>query len=362
MTNVIELKNVGKSYDNGETTVINEMNLQIQEKDFVVFVGPSGCGKSTTLRMIAGLESITSGDLLMNGKKMNDVPPKDRDISMVFQNYALFPHLTVYDNIAFALKIKKVNKQTIQQKVEYAANVLGLNDYLTRKPKDLSGGQQQRVALGRAIVGENAFFLMDEPLSNLDANLRTAMREELSSLHQQLGKTTIYVTHDQTEAMTMADKIVVLNKGDIQQVGTPTEIYDTPVNLFVADFIGSPKMNFINVTVDKQILKIASGIPVGRINAPEYEGKELKMGIRPEHIIQSFDSKGLLVTVDFNEMLGSESHLHTNFHGQKITLKLPRSNSKNGDQLYIEFNASNIHLFDMDTELRLPISVGEVNE
>lgn len=362
MTTVIQLKNVAKSYDNGITTVIRDFSLEILEKDFVVFVGPSGCGKSTTLRMIAGLEAITSGDLLMNGQRMNDVPPKDRDISMVFQNYALFPHLNVYDNIAFAMKIKKMDKQTIKQKVEYAAEVLGLTNYLERKPKDLSGGQQQRVALGRAIVGESSYFLMDEPLSNLDANLRTAMREELTALHQTLGKTTIYVTHDQTEAMTMATKIVVLKDGDIQQVGTPTEVYDYPANRFVADFIGAPKMNFLKASITNQVLRIGGGIAIGKVAAPEYEGKEITIGIRPEHINPAPIQQGLLVTVDFNEMLGAETHLHTNYHEDRIILRTPRNQAQKGDQLYINFEPSKIHLFDVLTEERLSIHVGELDD
>lgn len=360
MASVIELKNVSKSYDNGETTVIRDFNLSIEEKEFVVFVGPSGCGKSTTLRMIAGLELISSGDLMMKGKRMNDVAPKDRDISMVFQNYALFPHLNVYDNIAFALIINKVDKKNIKEKVDYAANVLGLTNYLNRKPKDLSGGQQQRVALGRAMVGDNAFFLMDEPLSNLDANLRTAMRSELSSLHQSLGKTTIYVTHDQTEAMTMADKIVVLNAGDIQQVGTPTEIYDYPANIFVADFIGSPKMNFLTCTVKNQTLKLTEGIDLARINAPKYEGKQVRVGIRPEHIDIDYKDLSMGVDVEFNEMLGAESHLHTDFKGNKITLRSERTNAVKGDKLYIKINPNKLHLFDIQTEERLDFEVGDL--
>ncbi|MBP8683737.1 MAG: sn-glycerol-3-phosphate ABC transporter ATP-binding protein UgpC, partial [Trichococcus flocculiformis] len=245
----IQLNSIHKKYDNAANYSVTDFNLHIQDREFIVFVGPSGCGKSTTLRMIAGLEDISEGELIIGDTVMNDVAPKDRDIAMVFQNYALYPHMTVFDNMAFGLKLRKYSKDEIKKRVDNAADILGLTEYLDRKPAALSGGQRQRVALGRAIVRDAKVFLMDEPLSNLDAKLRVAMRAEIAKLHRRLNTTTIYVTHDQTEAMTMADRIVIMKDGFVQQIGSPKEVYDTPVNVFVAGFIGSPAMNFFNVTL-----------------------------------------------------------------------------------------------------------------
>ena len=286
----LSLKNIYKKYDNGFCAV-TDFNLEVADKEFVVFVGPSGCGKSTTLRMIAGLEDITEGEFYIGDRLVNDVEPKDRDIAMVFQSYALYPHMTVFDNMAFALKLRKVPKEEIKAKVEEAAKILGLEELLDRKPKALSGGQRQRVALGRAIVRSPKVFLMDEPLSNLDAKLRSNMRAEIIKIHNTLGATTIYVTHDQTEAMTMADRIVVMKKGVVQQVGSPKDIYDHPENLFVAGFIGAPTMNFMRGKVAEGNFVTKGGgeieIPVGyyeKLKELGYEGKEVVLGIRPENI------------------------------------------------------------------------------
>ena len=287
MSKVI-LKNIRKTYDNNKT-VINNVNLEIQDKEFIVLVGASGCGKSTLLRMIAGLEDISSGEIYIDDKKVNNIPPKDRDIAFVFQSYALYPHMTVRENIAFGLKMRKVDKATIEKKVQEAAEILNLGEYLDRKPKQLSGGQRQRVALGRAIVRNPKVFLMDEPLSNLDAKLRVQMRSEIKKLHEKLQTTFIYVTHDQTEALTMGDRIVVLNNGDIQQVDSPDEIYNNPKNTFVAGFVGSPQMNFINgkyLGLDENIL----------------------YGIRPEKMTKPDGDIKLTVDVEISEMLGSEKN------------------------------------------------------
>ncbi len=300
MSNVV-LKNVTKIYD--KNTVINNIDLEIKDKEFVVLVGASGCGKSTILRMIAGLEEITSGEILIGDKKVNDIPPKDRDIAFVFQSYALYPHMTVRENIAFGLKMRKVDKKIIEQKVKEAAEILDLTEYLDRKPKQLSGGQRQRVALGRAIVRNPKVFLMDEPLSNLDAKLRVQMRSEIKKLHEKLQTTFIYVTHDQTEALTMGDRIVVLDKGVIQQFDTPEEIYNNPSNTFVAGFIGSPQMNFI-------------------------EGKDLGLdenilyGIRPEKMICGGKIKKT-VDIEITELLGSEKIVYFNIGDKKCSAKLP---------------------------------------
>lgn len=274
------LENISKVYDNNVSAVSN-FNLQVNDQEFIVFVGPSGCGKSTTLRMIAGLEDITSGDFYIDGKRMNDMPPKDRDIAMVFQNYALYPHMTVYDNMAYGLKLRKFSKSEIEKRVQNAAEILGLEPYLGRKPKALSGGQRQRVALGRAIVRDAKLFLMDEPLSNLDSKLRVQMRAEIAKLHLRLKTTTIYVTHDQTEAMTMASRIVVMKDGHIQQIGTPKEVYDTPENVFVGGFIGSPSMNFFEgkvvngqFVIDEKSMKIPATHSTVLVDNG-YEGKEL---------------------------------------------------------------------------------------
>ncbi len=327
MSNVI-LKNIKKSYDNNKT-IINNINLEIQDKEFIVLVGSSGCGKSTLLRMIAGLENITSGDIFIGDKKVNDIPPKDRDIAFVFQSYALYPHMTVKENIAFGLKMRKVPKEEIEKKVQEAANILNLGEYLDRKPKQLSGGQRQRVALGRAIVRNPKVFLMDEPLSNLDAKLRVQMRSEIKKLHEKLQTTFIYVTHDQTEALTMGDRIVVLNNGDIQQVGTPDEIYNNPKNTFVAGFIGSPQMNFINgrfLGLDENIL----------------------YGIRPEKMVKPDGQIKLTVDVDISEMLGSEKIAYFNIDEKRCSAVLP-PDFQIGKQIELSINPSDLYKFDLKT-------------
>lgn len=331
MSNVI-LKNIRKTYDN-KKTVINNVNLEIKDKEFVVLVGASGCGKSTLLRMIAGLEDISDGEIYIGDKKVNNVPPKDRDIAFVFQSYALYPHMTVRENIAFGLKMRKVAKKTIDEKVAQAAEILNLGEYLDRKPKQLSGGQRQRVALGRAIVRNPKVFLMDEPLSNLDAKLRVQMRSEIKKLHEKLQTTFIYVTHDQTEALTMGDRIVVLNNGDIQQVDTPSEIYNNPKNTFVAGFVGSPQMNFI-------------------------EGKDLGLdenilyGIRPEKVTSTDGDIKLNVKVEITEMLGSEIIVYFNIGDRKCSAKLP-SDTQIGKTFDICINSHDLYKFDKQTGERI---------
>ena len=323
----LQLKNINKIYPNGVQAVF-DFNLDIKDKEFIVFVGPSGCGKSTTLRMIAGLEDITSGELYIDDVYMNDTAPKDRDIAMVFQSYALYPHMSVYDNIAFGLKLRKVPKATIKEKVYAAAEQLGLLQYLDRKPKALSGGQRQRVALGRSIVRDAKVFLMDEPLSNLDAKLRVQMRGDLIRLHQRLGTTTIYVTHDQIEAMTMATSIVVMNKGYIMQVGSPKEIYDKPTNMFVAGFIGTPPMNFIHGSVNNKGVFEAGPysikIPNDKleiIKANKFFDKPIVLGIRAEDIhddevvMAAYPDGVLNIKVDVAELLGAETNIYTNING-----------------------------------------------
>ena len=331
MSNLV-LKNVRKSYDNNKV-VINNVNLEIKDKEFIVLVGASGCGKSTLLRMIAGLENITDGEIYIGDKKVNNVPPKDRDIAFVFQSYALYPHMTVKENIAFGLKMRKVPKAEIEQKVNQAAKILDLEEYLDRRPKQLSGGQRQRVALGRAIVRNPKVFLMDEPLSNLDAKLRVQMRAEIKKLHQKLQTTFIYVTHDQTEALTMGDRIVVLNNGDIQQVDTPEEIYNNPKNTFVAGFIGSPQMNFINgkdLGLDENIL----------------------YGIRPEKMVKSDGDIRLNVNVDISEMLGSEKIAYFNIGDKKCSAVLG-SDVKIGSTLDLSINPADLYKFDINTGERI---------
>ena len=316
------LKHVHKKYDNNDNYSVTDFNLDISDREFIVFVGPSGCGKSTTLRMIAGLEDISEGELSIGGKVMNDVAPKDRDIAMVFQNYALYPHMTVFNNMAFGLKLRKYDKEEIKKRVENAAEILGLTEYLDRKPAALSGGQRQRVALGRAIVRDAKVFLMDEPLSNLDAKLRVAMRAEIAKLHQRLETTTIYVTHDQTEAMTMADRIVIMKDGFIQQIGSPKEVYNSPKNMFVAGFIGSPAMNFFTVTLKNGMISDGHGlnlrIPEGKnkvLIEKGYEGKELVFGIRPEDIhseqiaLEASPEATVRAEVVVSELLGAETML-----------------------------------------------------
>ena len=331
MSNVI-LKNVKKIYDNNKT-VINNVDLEIKDKEFVVLVGASGCGKSTLLRMIAGLEDITDGEIYIGDKKVNNIPPKDRDIAFVFQSYALYPHMTVRENIAFGLKMRKVDKATIEKKVQEAADILNLTEYLDRKPKQLSGGQRQRVALGRAIVRNPKVFLMDEPLSNLDAKLRVQMRSEIKKLHEKLQTTFIYVTHDQTEALTMGDRIVVLNGGDIQQVDTPDEIYNNPKNTFVAGFVGSPQMNFI-------------------------EGKDLGLdenvlyGIRPEKMTKVDGDIKLTVDVDISEMLGSEKFAYFNIGGNRCSAKL-EPETQIGKTIDLSIKQEDLYKFDKKTGERI---------
>ena len=362
----LSLKNICKVYSNGFEAV-KDFNLEVEDKEFIIFVGPSGCGKSTTLRMIAGLEEISSGELIIDGKLMNDVEPKDRDIAMVFQNYALYPHMTVFDNMAFGLKLRKVPKDEIKAKVEEAARILDLEKLLDRKPKALSGGQRQRVAMGRAIVRNPKVFLMDEPLSNLDAKLRVQMRIEISKLHQRLESTIIYVTHDQTEALTLGTRIVVMKDGVMQQVATPIDLYTKPCNLFVAGFIGSPQMNFIDCKVvrDEEGIKLAFGSYA--VKLPEskaeklveggYIDKEVIMGIRPEDIkdeeifINAGSSNVLDATVRVYEMLGAEVFLYFSVEGHDITVRVnPRTTARPGDTIKIALDTSKIHIFDKDTE------------
>ena len=361
----LSLRNVYKIYD-GNVTAVKDFNLEIADKEFIIFVGPSGCGKSTTLRMIAGLEDISKGELYIGDTLVNDVAPKDRDIAMVFQNYALYPHMTVYDNMAFGLKLRKTPKEEIKRRVEEAARILGIEQFLERKPKALSGGQRQRVAMGRAIVRDPRVFLLDEPLSNLDAKLRAQMRTEISKLHQRLGTTFIYVTHDQTEAMTLGTRIVVMKDGVIQQVDTPQNLYDLPCNMFVAGFIGSPQMNFIDATIAKKgnnytlnFDKYEVPIPAdkcagGKLDA--YIGKEVCFGIRPEHVHDEEEELNKAemqfdANVDVTELMGAEIYLYVNIAGQPVTARVaPTSKSKVGDKIKICFNLDKLHIFDKDTE------------
>ena len=362
----LSLKHITKTYSGGFTAV-TDFNLDIEDKEFIIFVGPSGCGKSTTLRMIAGLEEITEGELYIGDKLMNDVIPKDRDIAMVFQNYALYPHMTVFENMAFGLKLRKVPKAEIKKKVTEAAQILGIEHLLDRKPKALSGGQRQRVALGRAIVREPKVFLMDEPLSNLDAKLRVQMRTEIGKLHKKLQTTFIYVTHDQTEAMTMGTRIVVMKDGIVQQVDTPSNLYMYPCNVFVAGFIGSPQMNFIDVTVDvkesgtyltNNHFKIK--LPDGKGKKEElraYNGKQVIMGIRPEDIyddeayISAAPDCNFDVKIDLTEMMGAETYLYFKVEDVNFTARVnPRTTSKLGQTIKVALDANKIHLFDKDTE------------
>ena len=338
----VTFKNVNKSYDN-KKLIINDVSLDINDKEFIVLVGASGCGKSTALRMIAGLEDITSGEILIDGKVVNNVHPKDRDIAFVFQSYALYPHMSVYDNIAFGLKMRKVDKQTIDQKVKKAAEILNLTPLLDRKPKQLSGGQRQRVALGRAIVRNPKVFLMDEPLSNLDAKLRVQMRAEIKKLHKKLQTTFVYVTHDQTEALTMGDRIVVLDKGIIQQVDTPENIYSKPANTFVAGFIG--QMNFINADVsDNNLIFDNVKIPVPDTLKEKLSGKnQVTIGIRPENMIGG-DIK-FAVSVDISEMLGSEKIAYFNVGENKCSASLP-SDFYIGEELVLGVSSDNMLFFD----------------
>ena len=369
----LNLKNIYKKYPNSEHYSVEDFNLDIKDKEFIVFVGPSGCGKSTTLRMIAGLEDITEGIASIDGKVVNDVAPKDRDIAMVFQNYALYPHMTVYDNMAFGLKLRKYSKEDIDKRVNEAAEILGLKEFLERKPADLSGGQRQRVAMGRAIVRDAKVFLMDEPLSNLDAKLRVSMRAEIAKIHRRIGATTIYVTHDQTEAMTLADRIVIMSAtknpagtgtiGRVEQIGSPQEVYRNPVNKFVAGFIGSPAMNFITVTLEGNQI-VASGL---RLTVPEgtlkvlrekgYDGKKLIFGIRPEDIntepafLETFPDSVVHATISVSELLGSESHLYCQVGDSEFIARVDaRDYSETGEGIDLGFDLNKAHFFDFETE------------
>ena len=369
----LSFKHIYKKYPGG-VTAVSDFNLEIKDKEFLILVGPSGCGKSTTLRMIAGLEEISEGELFIGDVLVNDIAPKDRDIAMVFQNYALYPHMTVFENMAFGLKLRKTPKEEIKRRVEEAARILDINHLLDRRPKALSGGQKQRVALGRAIVRNPKVFLLDEPLSNLDAKLRAAMRTELTKLHKRIGTTFVYVTHDQVEAMTMASRIVVMKDGLIQQVDTPQNLYDSPVNLFVAGFIGTPQMNFVNAKLEKRDsdLYIVFGphavkLPAEKANNPalkEYIDQEIIMGVRPECIhdepvyLTSLADSVIETTVDVTELMGAEIYLYLGFEGMEdatnnkniIARVSSRSTTRAGDTIKVAIDTSRVHIFDKDTE------------
>lgn len=365
----LSLSGINKVYPNGFEAV-KDFNLDIEDKEFIIFVGPSGCGKSTTLRMIAGLEEISSGELKIGDKVVNDVEPKDRDIAMVFQNYALYPHMTVYDNMAFGLKLRKIPKDQIDKMVREAAKILDLESLLDRKPKALSGGQRQRVAMGRAIVRDPKVFLMDEPLSNLDAKLRGQMRIEISKLHQRLGTTIIYVTHDQTEAMTLGTRIVVMSAGIVQQVDTPKVLYDQPCNLFVAGFIGSPQMNFLDATCNVKGDKVSLQVGPSSIELPPakskklidggYAGKTVVLGVRPEDVhdeemfIESSPNTVIEADIRVYEMLGAEVNLYFDYEGSSMTARVdPRTTARTGDTVKFALDAEKIHVFDKETEITI---------
>ena len=344
----LSLQHLEKVYDN-KVKAVNDFNLEVKDGEFIVLVGPSGCGKSTTLRMVAGLEDITSGHLLIDGRDITKMPPKDRDIAMVFQNYALYGHMTVYENMAFSLNLRKENKNVIHRKVLAAAEILGLTDQLNKKPKQLSGGQRQRVAMGRAIVRTPKVFLFDEPLSNLDAKLRGATRREILLLHKRLKATMLYVTHDQTEALTLADRIVCMSMGFVQQIGTPLELYDTPANLFVASFIGLPPMNFFDMDFDGERLVCSDfTVPLDdsqRSLLSSYRGKKITLGVRPENITPNGD---IMLNVFSNENLGHTTLVHGNAGAKKITCKFREwSTYKPGDTVGIRFEK--MHFFDPET-------------
>ena len=358
----IEFKHIGKKYAGADKNSVSDFNLEINEKEFIAFVGPSGCGKSTTLRMVAGFEEITEGDLYIDGKKVNETAPRDRGIAMVFQNYALYPHMTVEKNIGYGLKNMKMPADQIKKKVDWAIDILGLQEFRYRKPKNLSGGQRQRVALGRAIVKNQKVFLMDEPLSNLDAKLRVSMRTEISRLHREMGATTIYVTHDQVEAMTMADRIVIMKEGVIQQVGKPMELYDHPVNKFVAGFIGSPQMNFFDVTVKGNEVTFEDG---NKLTLPEaimnkLNGREGKMtlGIRGEDLkmdaqnLELYKENKMRAVITDTEVMGNENNLYFQFGGCQTVARVSKYEiSQVGDEIEFVFMPSKIHFFDKETEV-----------
>ena len=369
----VKLTNVKKIYGK-DTVAVQDFNLDIADKEFIVFVGPSGCGKSTTLRMIAGLEDISDGTVEIDGVVVNDFEPRDRDIAMVFQNYALYPHLTVFENMAFSLRLKKVPQDVVYEKVTQAAEILGITEYLTRKPRALSGGQRQRVAIGRAMVRDSKVFLMDEPLSNLDAKLRNQMRAEIILLRQKIDTTFIYVTHDQTEAMTLGDRIVIMKDGFIQQVGTPTEVFDMPANLFVAEFIGAPKMNTFKTQlvfeggkyyVTPYGAKIeVDGKKAEQLKAKGIDSREVILGVRPEHIVRAnrTDPAAIPCKIVVNEMMGSELHIHAvEPNGDKLIVRIPtirltdeeRKSLVYGTVIYVTFEGKVMHFFDAETEINL---------
>ena len=369
----VKLTNVKKVYGK-DTVAVQNFNLDIADKEFIVFVGPSGCGKSTTLRMIAGLEDISGGTVEIDGVVVNDLQPRDRDIAMVFQNYALYPHLTVFENMAFSLRLKKVPQDEVYERVTAAAEILGITEYLTRKPRALSGGQRQRVAIGRAMVRDSKVFLMDEPLSNLDAKLRNQMRAEIILLRQKIDTTFIYVTHDQTEAMTLGDRIVIMKDGFIQQVGTPSEVFDMPVNLFVAEFIGAPKMNTFKCNLvregDKYFVtpygaKIeVTGKKAQMLLDKNVQSGEILLGVRPEHVTMADknDPAAIACTIRVNEMMGSELHLHVEEdNGDRLIVRIPtitleddeRKAMVYGSKLYITFEGKVMHFFDAETGVNL---------
>ena len=368
----VKLTNVKKVYDK-KVVAVHDFNLDIKDKEFVVFVGPSGCGKSTTLRMIAGLEEISEGTVEIDGVVVNDLQPKDRDIAMVFQNYALYPHLTVFENMAFSLRLKKVPNDEVFRRVTEAAKVLGITEYLTRKPRALSGGQRQRVAIGRAMVRDSKVFLMDEPLSNLDAKLRNQMRAEIILLRKKIDTTFIYVTHDQTEAMTLGDRIVIMKDGFIQQVGTPTEVFEHPVNLFVAGFIGAPQMNTFRTELVREngkyyVTPLGSRIEVDgetgeNLAAKAVDSRSVVLGVRPEHITPSQPGPHAIpCTIIVNEMMGSELHIHAETEdGAQLVVRVPtlglrrqeRAELVNGAKIHVSFPGEVMHLFDPETERNL---------
>ena len=368
----VKLTNVKKVYDK-KVVAVHDFNLDIKDKEFVVFVGPSGCGKSTTLRMIAGLEEISEGTVEIDGVVVNDLQPKDRDIAMVFQNYALYPHLTVFENMAFSLRLKKVPNDEVFRRVTEAAKVLGITEYLTRKPRALSGGQRQRVAIGRAMVRDSKVFLMDEPLSNLDAKLRNQMRAEIILLRKKIDTTFIYVTHDQTEAMTLGDRIVIMKDGFIQQVGTPTEVFEHPVNLFVAGFIGAPQMNTFRTELMREngkyyVTPLGSRIEVDgetgeNLAAKAVDSRSVVLGVRPEHITLSQPGPHAIpCTIIVNEMMGSELHIHAETEdGAQLVVRVPtlglhrqeRAELVNGAKIHVSFPGEVMHLFDPETERNL---------
>ncbi len=363
----LKLNHVYKRFDGG-VTAVSDFTVDIEDKEFVVMVGPSGCGKTTTLRMIAGLEEISDGEVWIGDRLVNDIPPKDRDIAMVFQNYALYPHMTVYENMAFGLKLKKTPKDEIKRRVAEAAKILDIEHLLDRNPKALSGGQRQRVALGRAIVREPLVFLMDEPLSNLDAKLRVQMRTEIGKLHKRLQSTFIYVTHDQVEAMTMGTRIIVMKDGFIQQIDAPTELYNNPNNMFVAGFIGSPQMNFFDVKIEEEageVYFVGNGFKVkapadkaAKAKEQGYIGKEVVFGIRPEDIEDSAEglakhADGVVDThVDLVELMGAETYLYLSIAGKDFVARVdPRSTAKHNDDIKVAFDMSRCHVFDKETEM-----------